>query len=64
MDSFQFKKNIDVGKAASASLSEQMALKGDHIVLQWLTEYQGKDLSSISKKMRSVKPQFSDDRKF
>lgn len=49
MDSFKFTKKIADGKAASSSLSEAMSLKGEHIVLQWTTEYQGKDLSQMSR---------------
>lgn len=41
-----------------------MSLKADFLQLQWLTEYEGKDLYAISKKMRKIKPAFSDKSEF
>lgn len=61
MSSFRHKKKISLNSYATSSLSEAMNLKGDHMVLEWLTEYEGTDLSSYSKNMRSVKPDFSED---
>ena len=38
-----------------------MALKGDHIIVNYMTEYEGADLKNVASKMRSHKPEFSDD---
>lgn len=64
MESFKFTKKIADSKSASSSLSEAMSIKGDHIVLQWLTEYSGKDLSTVSRKMRQITPKFDESAKF
>lgn len=70
MSSFAFKKDIQfnekVGKAlgkstAHSSLSETMTLTSDHIIVNYMTEYEGRDLQKLSKSMRRIKPQFSED---
>ena len=44
MGSFGFKQRIDEDKFMHASLQEQLAVKGDHVVINWLTNYEGRDL--------------------
>ena len=44
MESFKFKKVINEEKAATSSLAESMSIKGDHVYIKWLTEYEGRDL--------------------
>lgn len=71
MDSFAFKKDIELSErltkllgksAAHSSLSEVMKLEGDHVKLDYITTYEGVDLQDISKSMRSIKTNFTDDR--
>lgn len=64
MSSFKFKKNLAFGKAASSSLAESMKLQGDHVMLSWLTEYEGKDLANVAKKLRKIKPKFEEHKNF
>merc|ERR1719183_2629247 len=65
MSSFAFKKEWAFSKgAAHSSLSETMALKGDHIVVSYMTEFEGKDLNTLSRKMRHTRPEFSTDQEF
>jgi hypothetical protein len=47
MSSFAFKRNMDFGTSAHSSLSETMQLKGDHVEISYLTEFNGKDLDSL-----------------
>jgi len=37
-----------------------MKLEGDHIIINYITEFEGADLRDTAKSMRSVKPKFSD----
>lgn len=50
-----------MGSSAQASLSETMALEGDHVVIKYDTEFNGADLNDLKKKMRKVQPKFSDE---
>ena len=61
MSSFAFKKDLAMGAVAYSSLSETMALEGDHVVINYDTEFEGADLNELSQKMRRVKPKFSDE---
>jgi len=56
MASFAFKQEISGGKAAHATMSEAMSLEGDHVVIQYTTEFEGADLSDLSHKLRKVNP--------
>lgn len=70
MATFAFKKEIVLNKeigqmlgssTAHSSLSEQMKLQGDHIVINYMTEFESTDLSTTSKSMRNINPSFSDE---
>ena len=63
MNTFAFKKDIELNKhvsnvlgrrTAHSSLSEVMRLDGDHVVLDFLTEFEGADLQETSKSMRHI----------
>ena len=45
-----------MGATASSSLGETMTLVGDHIVINYATEFEGAELNEITKKMRKIKP--------
>ena len=47
--------------AAHSSLSEVMKLQGDHVILDYITSFEGVDLQDISKSMRRIKTEFTDD---
>lgn len=47
MSSFAFKKKMAFDTSAHSSLSETMQLRGDHIEISYLTEFEGKDLDSV-----------------
>jgi hypothetical protein len=47
MSSFAFKRNMAFGTSAHSSLSETMQLKGDHVEISYLTEFNGKDLDGL-----------------
>lgn len=66
-ESFTFKQNFDVFKDADNSnniahshLDEKMTVVGDHVVLNFKTEYTGRDLDEVSAQLRSYDPVFSD----
>jgi len=70
MGTFAFKKELELNKhvsnalgkrTAHSSLSEVMRLDGDHVVLDFLTEFEGADLQEASKSMRNIKADFSND---
>ena len=61
MSSFAFKKDLALGAVAHSSLSETMSLEGDHVVINYDTEFEGADLNELSQKMRRPKPKFSDE---
>lgn len=70
MATFAFKKEIKLNepigqmlgtKTAHSSLSEQMKLEGDHIMISYMTEFEGADLRDTSRSMRNFNPQFSDE---
>lgn len=65
MSSFAFQTKVPMTDAtASSSLSETMSLKGDHVLVNYLTEFEGADMSDLAKSMRNIKPKFSDDQHF
>ena len=65
MSSFAFQTKIPYTDAtASSSLSETMSLSGDHVLINYLTEFEGKDMAELSKSVRNIKPKFSDDASF
>ena len=65
MSSFAFQTKVPMTEAtATSSLSETMNLKGDHVLVNYLTEFEGKDMSDLAKSMRNIKPKFSDDQSF
>ena len=47
MSSFAFKRNMAFGTSAHSSLSETMQLRGDHVEISYLTEFNGKDLDNL-----------------
>jgi Ran GTPase-activating protein (RanGAP) involved in mRNA processing and transport len=64
METFAFKKEIKLsqawtGTAAHSSLSEVMKLDGDHVILDYVTTFEGADLQDISRSMRRMKGEFS-----
>lgn len=68
MGTFAFKKEIALTqtmgdlmgkKTAHSSLGEVMKLEGEHIVLEYLTEFEGADLQYSSQTMRRMKVDFS-----
>ena len=61
MSSFAFKKDLALGAVAHSSLSETMNLEGDHVVINYDTEFEGADINELSKKMRRPVPKFSDE---
>ena len=70
METFAFKKDIKLSEsiantfgktAAHSSLSEVMKLQGDHVVLDYVTTFEGVDLTDISRSMRRHKVAFSDE---
>lgn len=61
MSSFAFKKDLPMGATAHSSLAETMAIEGDHVVINYDTEFEGADLNELSQKMRKIKPKFSDE---
>jgi len=61
MSSFAFKKDLPMGATAHSSLSETMNLQGDHVVINYETEFQGAELNDIQKKMRKIRGGFSDE---
>jgi hypothetical protein len=61
MSSFAFKKDLPMGATAHSSLSETMALEGDHVIISYDTDFEGADLNELSQKMRRIKPRFSDE---
>jgi hypothetical protein len=61
MKSFAFKQHINYDTVASSSLSETMALEGDHITISFDTTFEGPDLAALKEQMRSVDPVFSDE---
>jgi len=54
MNSFKFKNKVNMDTHASASLSEQMSVKGDYVNLSWTTEFQGRDISGVKSAFRNV----------
>lgn len=64
MSSFAFKRNMAFGTSAHSSLSETMQLRGDHVEISYLTEFNGKDLDNLKQKMRRINPQFIDEAQF
>jgi hypothetical protein len=48
MSSFAFKKDLALGAVAHSSLSETMSLEGDHVVINYDTEFEGADLNELS----------------
>ena len=56
MRSFAFKKEISYGIAgdvvAHSTLSEVMSLEGDHIVISFITNFEGIDLRNMEKNLR------------
>lgn len=70
MATFAFKKDIKLNdaigevlgsKKAHSSLSEQMKLEDDHIIINYMTEFEGADLRDTSRSMRTFNPKFSDE---
>ena len=70
MATFAFKKEIKLNevmgealgtKTAHSSLSEQMKLEDDHIIINYMTEFEGADLRETSRAMRNFNPKFSDE---
>lgn len=63
METFAFKKDIKLNepmgemfgkKIAHSSLSEQMKLEDDHIIINYMTEFEGADLKETSRSMRNI----------
>jgi len=64
MQSFAFKHEINMDASAHSSLSETMSLTEDHALISYNTEFEGKDLDSMKKKLRRVDPAYSDEPEF
>ena len=65
MSSFAFQTKIPMTDAtAHSSLSETMGITGDHITVNYLTEFEGADMSELNKSVRNIKPKFSDKGEF
>ena len=64
MASFAFKKELTSGAKAHATMSEAMSLEGDHVAIQYTTEFEGMDLGVLSHKLRKVSPEYSDEARF
>ena len=47
MNSFSLKQNINYNTVAHSSLSETMALEGDHITISFDTSFEGPDLDEV-----------------
>ena len=47
MNSFAFKQEIHHGSVAHSTLSETMALEGDHVTLTFDTTFEGPDLRTV-----------------
>jgi len=61
MNSFAFKQELHHGNVAHSTLSETMALEGDHITVTFDTTFEGPDLKDVKKQMREINPAYSDD---
>jgi hypothetical protein len=68
METFTFKKDIELSEkvtnllgksAAHSSLSEVIKLENDHVILDYITSFEGVDLQDISKSMRKIRTEFS-----
>lgn len=68
MSTFAFKKEIQLNKVlgetlgsavAHSSLSEVMKLDGDHITMEYMTEFEGPDLQETAKSMRRIRAEYS-----
>ena len=65
MSSFAFQTKLPLTDAtATSSLSETMSLAGDHVLVNYLTEFEGRDMSELAKSVRNIKPKFSDEQRF
>ena len=64
MQSFAFKKEITNNASAHSTLSETMSLDDSHILLSYHTDFEGKDLNDVKKKMRKINPVYSNEPKF
>ena len=47
----------------TSSLAEKMTLKDDKILIDFNTDFSGRDLSEAKHKLREVEPKFSEDQK-
>ena len=47
MKTFAFRQEINYDTVAHSTLSESMALEGDHITIQFETTFEGKDLDKV-----------------
>lgn len=61
MNSFAFKQEIQHGNVAHSTLSETMALEGDHVTVTFDTTFEGPNLKEVKKQMREVNPTYSDE---
>jgi len=57
MSSFAFKKDLPLGMKddkviAHSTMSETMNLLGDHVQINYVTEFEGKDMDDTNKKLR------------
>ena len=64
MASFAFKRTLRDGTEAHATMTEAMTLEGDHVVVQYTTDFEGTDLSKLSHKLRKIDPKFEDSGEF
>lgn len=74
MESFVYQKKFDIFQPekgsgtkkhrVTSSLAEKMTVKDDEIILDFKTEFEGRDLSEAGHKLREIEPVFStnDDR--
>ena len=70
MATFAFKRELKLNEklsdllgtaTAHSSLSEVMKLEGDYVIMEYMTEYEGPDLYEVSKDMRKIKADFSNE---
>ena len=61
MNSFAFKQEIHHGSVAHSTLSETMALEGDHVTVTFDTVFEGPELKHVKQQMREITPAYSDE---
>lgn len=63
MQSFAFKHEVK-DLMVHSSLSETMTIDGDHVLISYNNEFEGKDLNNLRKNLRRTSPKFSSEPSF